>query len=362
MPDSSLTRMFDAMGGVALGLWALVLIVILAGIALLLRAEKRQFARRGKARGWTGMRLLALPMLAVTAAAVLLPARAVSGPEGLAAFYLALFILAPLVWYGLHLVAGWLQSPRLARSESFGLATSGLGILIVPALLISAAQGPIFMIDHQRREQQFDQAATLPLAHRAAPVRFFRLGEAGMLYTQALQAPAGMHVERIRTQPGGNGRDPATLVHGYFCRDGEDVHLAWPAGAALAPLQIHWRDGKGRLVQTLYQVDTAAMDDLPPQDFTVAWRDDGLDLPAPISRRLVQLGWAGPDGSLHYRSLDMLQPGERFENDCVKAGYRRVAWQQEGPVAGVILRFYPPMPAAPWQAEFRRDAHATKPF
>lgn len=361
MPGSSITRMFEAMSGMALALWALVFVVILVGVALLLRAEKRQYARRGKARGWLWMRLLALPMLAVTGAAVILPARAVSGPEALGAFYLALFVLAPLVWFGLHLLAGRLQSPRFTRSESLGLAIGGLAILIVPAILVSMAQGPIFMLAHQARERGFEQAEAAPLAHVPTPVLHFRLGDAGALYTQTLQAPAGVHIERIRMQIGDNWRDTATMMHAYFCRDGEDVHLAWSAGTSPAPLQLVWRDGQGRRHQAAYRVDTASLASLPARDFAVAWRDDGLDLPAPVSRTVVQLGWTGTDGAVRYRTLDTLQPGEDFDDDCVKAGYRRVAWQQEGPVAGLILRFHPPSPAAPWQAEFRRTADASPP-
>ena len=146
MPDTSLTRLFDALSGMALGLWAGLFIVILAGVVWVLRTERRQFVRQGKTRGWLWMRVLAVPILALVAAAVVLPARAVSGAEALGVFYIALFTLAPLLWFGLHILAGRMQSPRFTRSESMGLAISGLGILIVPPLLVSMAQGPISII------------------------------------------------------------------------------------------------------------------------------------------------------------------------------------------------------------------------
>lgn len=352
-----LTRMLDAMSGVAMALWALLFAAILVGVVLLLRAEKRQYDRRGKGRGWVRMRMLALPMLATSAAAVILPTRTVSGMEGLAAFYLGLLVLAPLVWFGLHLLAGRLQSPRLTRGESLGLAISGLAILIAPALLISSAQGPIYAVSHltKMKERAFDRTPESPLALMPRPVQALRLGDAGVLYAQTLSAPTGIRLVRIDMRAGEHWHDTASLRYPLLCRNGNDLHLAWPEGERPAPLRLHWQDGQGQLHRATFEtVDPT--DDAVPRDFTLIWREDGFDLPVPLSRDLVQIGWPGQNHALRYRSLDMLQPGEDFANDCVKAGYRRVAWQQEGPIAGVILRFHPPQPAAPWVAEFRRDA------
>jgi len=348
--------MLDAMTWMDLALWTAVFALILFGIVLFLRAEKRQYDRRGKGRGWVWMRLLALPMLAATAAAIVVPARSIAGPEALAAFYIALFTLGPLVWFGLHLLAGALQSPRFTRGESAGLAVSGLAILIVPPLIAGVAQGPIFMVSNQMKARGFEQAEQAPLPHTLLPVQRFRLSDAGELYTQTLRAPAGLHVERVSALIGDHWSDTATMTHAYLCRQGDDLHLAWPVGSTLVPLRIHWRDNRNTRYQAEYRVDAASLAALPAQTFTVAWRDDGVDLPVPMARELVQLGWRNAPDTLHYRSLHMLQPGETFKNDCVMAGYRRVAWQQEGPIAGVILRFNPPPPAPPWQAEFHREA------
>jgi hypothetical protein len=87
-------------------------------------------------------------------------------------------------------------------------------------------------------------------------------------------------------------------------------------------LQIHWRDARGERL-----MDTASTARLPAQSFNIPWREDGFDLPAPLSRHVVQLGWSHANGSPYTRTLDMLQPGETFQNACVKSGYRRVAWQ-----------------------------------
>jgi len=355
MNDSALQRFLDALTWLDMLLWGAVLLVTLLGIVWLLRTEKRQYDRRGKGRGWGWMRLLALPMLAVTAAVIIVPARSISGPEALGYVYIALFTLGPLTWFGLHWLLGAMQSPRLTRGESFGLALTGLAILIVPPMIVGMAQGPIFTASHQMKERGFASADQAPLAHAAMPVQRFRLDAAGEIYTQTLQAPAGIRIERIDSRTGGDWSNTATKMHAYFCRQGEDLHLAWPVGSRLVPLRIHWRDGQGKRYQAEYQVDDAALPNLQAQDFVVGWRDDGIDLPVPLMRDVVQFGWGEAPDKIHYRSLDMLQPGENFENDCVMAGYRRVAWQQEGPIAGVILRFHPGLSAEAWQAEIRRS-------
>lgn len=355
MNPSALQRFLNAQTWLDMTLWSMVLLAILAGIVWLLRTEKRQFDRRGKGRGWVWMRLLALPMLAVTAAVILVPARSISGMEALAFFYISLFTLGPLTWFGLHWLVGAMQSPRFTRGESFALAVTGLAILIAPPILVGMAQGPIFMASHRLKENGFTNAETAPLAHAAMPVLHFRLGEAGEIYTQTLQAPPGLHIERIDSKMGNIWSNTATMTHDYLCREGEDLHLAWPVGSRLAALRIHWRDSHGNAYQAEYHVDSANLVGLQAQNFAVRWRDDGFDLPVPLMRDVVQLGWANGPDKISYRTMDQLQSGESFENDCVVAGYLRAAWQQEGPVAAVKLRFHPVPPAESWQAEFKRN-------
>lgn len=355
MNVSALQRLFDALTWLDMLLWSLVFLAILVGIVWLLRTEKRQFERRGKGRGWVWMRLLALPMLTVTAAVILVPTRSISGMGALAFFYLALFTLGPLTWFGLHWMAGAMQSPRFTRGESLGLALTGLAILIAPPILVQMAHGPIFMASYQMRENEFAHADQAPLAHMALPGQRFRLGEAGELYTLTLQAPVDIHIERIDSRGSSDWANTATMMHAYFCRQGEDLHLAWPVGSRLAPLRIHWRDSHGRLYQAEFHVDTASLANLPPKAFVVGWRDDGIDLPVPLARYTVQLGWRDAPDRIYYHELNPLQPGESAQNDCVMTGYHRVAWQQEGPIAAVKLRFHPVPPSEAWQVEFMRN-------
>lgn len=106
-----------------------LLIGLFAGLSLvalvfLLRWERGYFQQRGKREAWLPVRLATIPIALVTAAAVIIPARGTSGMEGLAVFYILLFTLAPLFWFGAHWVAGKLVTPRLAFGESAQIAAS----------------------------------------------------------------------------------------------------------------------------------------------------------------------------------------------------------------------------------------------
>jgi hypothetical protein len=359
MNDTALNRLLAAQTWLDMLLWGAVGLIMLSGMVWLMRREKRRFDLLGKGRGWVCMRLLALPMLLVSAALVVLPARSISGMEALAYFYFALFTVGPLTWFGLHWLAGTMQSPRLSRTESFALAFSGLLVLIVPPMLAGMLQGPIFMASHLMQQRALANVDPAPLALEVQPVERFRLGGvgeiSGEIFTQTLRASAGIRIERIDRYIGGHWSDTATSTHDFLCRQDQNLHLAWPVASQLDALRIYWRDVGGKQYQAEYRVDAAALKNLPVQEFVVGWRADGIDLPVPLMRDVVQLGWGDAPDPIHYRSLSTLQPGENFVNDCVASGYRRVAWQQEGPISGVILRFRPAPPATTWQAEFRRD-------
>jgi len=363
MHDIALNQFLAAQTWLDMLLWGAVGLIMLGGIFWLLRREKRRFDRLGKGRGWVRMRLLALPMLLVTAALVVLPARSFPGMEALAYFYIALFTVGPLTWFGLHWLAGTIQSPRFTRGESFSLAFTGLLFLIVPLLVVEMLQRPIFMASHQMQQRALANVDSAPLALEVQPVQRFRLGGVGTssgevwgeIFTQTLRAPAGIRIERIDRYIGGHWSDTATSTHDFLCRQDQALHLAWSVESQLDALRIYWRDGEGKQYQAEYRVDGAALKHLPVRDFVVGWRADGIDLPVPLMRDVVQLGWGEATDKRHYRSLSTLQPGENFVDDCVASGYRRTDWQQEGPISGVMLRFRPAPPATAWQAEFRRD-------
>lgn len=332
--------------------WWAVLIALVVFIVGLLTVERRMFAGRGKGGSWWFVRLCALPILAAVVAAVLLPSRATAGPEALAVFYILLFSLAPLLWFGLHGFAGWLASPRLSRGESMWLAGSGLMLLLIPPGVVSALQTPYFTLSRLMDKAVVSMAAEAPLPHAVSPVRRLSLGEAGELHAQTLEAPAGVRVERIETMSGGHWADTATQTHSWFCRDGDNLHLAWRPGNATPTLRLHWRDATQRLGLSLFQAADPAPAP-PADDFTIAWRPDGFDLPVALSRDRVQLRWSGQSPG-YFRSLDALQPGETFVDDCVMPGYRRVAARSEGPVAAVQLILQSDAPGLPALSVFNR--------
>lgn len=336
-------------------LWGAVLMFILWGIGWTVRREQRRYQAVGKREAWLRLRLSSLPILVVTALAVWLPARAVSGPTALGFFYAALIAIVPITWFGLHRITGSLVSPRLTKAESDRVALTGIAMVIVPALLVSMLQGPVFMASRRWTQSLLADAEHTPLAHGIQPMQRFRLGDQGDLCTQTLHAPSDVRLFRVDALLGGDWHDTQTTTHSYFCRQGDDLHLAWPAGSLPPALRLFWYNTRDRLVQAEFRIDPAAAERLPVREFAVGWREDGIDLPAPVSRDTVQLGWTGKADPLYYRSLNPLQPGETFQNDCVMAGYRRVAWEAEGPITRLILTLNPHPPGTPLQYEARRS-------
>jgi len=113
-------------------LWLFAVAVVIAFVVFL-RWEKQEFTRRGLQRAWLRMRLAAIPIAIATVAAIVVPARGVSGMEALAVFYLLLFTAAPLVWFGLHWLVGRMGAQKLAFGDSFQLA------IMLPAFAIAVS-------------------------------------------------------------------------------------------------------------------------------------------------------------------------------------------------------------------------------
>lgn len=334
--------------------WGFVFLLVLAGIGAALFMERRGFARRGKGGGWLKLRLLALPLLGITAAAVVLPARSISGMEALAVFYGALFTVGPLVWFGGHVLLGRLIRPVFTTKESAGVAFSGLGLLLAPALVASLAQEPIALASHRFTERGFARAPAAAMAHTAMAPQRFDLPGAGEVLSLSLIAPSDISLERIDADHGGGWYNTKNSMHPTFCRNGDDLHLFWSAREPAPRLRLFWRDAQGQRRQAEFTPDPAALAAAPAQAFNVRWRQDGFDLPVPVPRQRVSLGWHRDGGTMRIDGLDFLQPGENFQNDCLIEGYRRLAWQREGPVGAILVTFHPPPPATPLQARIQR--------
>jgi hypothetical protein len=313
-------------------LWSAAFLAILLGLFFWLRSERRSFSKQDKTGSWLWLRIWYLPILIITAITVVLPSYAVSGMEALVYFYIALFTLGPLVWFGLHVLIGKCLTPAFTRSESLALAMSGLGFIIVSALLINALQSPIFSAVHGLNERLISQSPSAPLPFYAETVKHFKVGE-GNLYTQTLSAAPNVQIQRIDVLIGGDWHDSGTYMHSYYCRDGQNIHLAWQPGQPIYPMKFYWQGGDGQRFQSEYQAPLAS--DALAEPFEIAWRDDGFDLPVPLHRSVVQLNWRADNDN--FSSLNSLQIGEDFTNDCVMRGYKRIDWQKEGPVMQVML-------------------------
>lgn len=335
--------------------WGAVLLAILAAIGLLLFWERRYFGQHDKAGSWLELRLLSLLLLLpLTVGVILVPARAISGPEALAYFYLALFTAGPLVWFGGHMLCGRLVRPAFSRGESLFMALSGLLVVFIPAIAISFAQGPIFLASRGVQETAFRMAGQVPLAHKVESPQRFTLPGAGIVHTQSLIAPPGIHLERIDLKSGEGWFDTKGMTQYTFCRDGENLHLMWSVREPPPVLRLYWRQPDGKRAQAEFSTATSAMTHAEVQEFTIAFRTDGLDPPVPIPRSRASVAYFLAGGKLYFDLLNPLQPGETFDNDCIMPGYKRVASAREGPPQVVALMFYLSGGRAPLRAEIRR--------
>lgn len=106
----------------------------LIGFVYVIRWERKQFAARDLTNPWLKVRLSSIPAALLVALLVVIPARATSGMDALAVFYLLLLIVAPVFWFGTHWAVGRLARPQLAFADSARIA----GLPLVYALALAA--------------------------------------------------------------------------------------------------------------------------------------------------------------------------------------------------------------------------------
>lgn len=337
--------------------WGAVSVAVLAAAGLILLRERRHFAARDKAGSWLSLRLLSLfLLLPITAGVIVIPSMAISGPEALAYFYLALLILGPLVWFAGHALCGRLLRPAFSKGESLFMAASGLFVILLPFAAATLAQGPIFHASRGLTQSAFQAAPATALPYAVGPVQRFNLPTVGLIYTQSLIAPAGFELERIDRQQGDLWYDTATSTRDIFCRDQQNLHLMWSASERRPVLRIYWRLN-GIRVHADFSPATAAVDPAEPREFNITFRPDGIDPPVPTPRSRASIAYfVGPD-RLYFNSLNPLQPGETFANDCIMPGYKRVDWEKEGPPQAIALMFFQRADAPYLRAEIKRPAN-----
>ena len=332
----------------ALPIWGVLALVVLAVIGLGLRAERRAYAKRGLAGPWLYLRVATIPIALATAAAVWFPARAVGGPEALAVFYGLLFLGAPVLYFGLHRLVGKFVS--LAAGDSFAIGATGLAILIGPALAAQFAQPWVFQFARGVTDVRRALAPEKPVPFRIAGQRRFTLPGVGEVWTEHWQVPAGMKIERVELDFRGQYVS-ADGSAGYLCRGGADVHVLWQSALPAPRWRVEWKAADGATARSTFASVPALA---PPEPFELQWRPDGFVLPARVSRHIVTLGRAFPDGRESLDSLDRLQPGETFFDNCLPLDYRRVNASQELPLVSVSFRFWRWDTQQQLRATFRR--------
>ncbi len=267
-------------------IWGVLALGALLVIGLAVRAERRRFVARGKAGAWLWVRLASLPIAMLAAGAVILLARAVSGPEALAAFYLLMFSLGPLIYFGLLWLAGRMATPALSASESAAIGGSGLLIVILPALLASMASPWVYQLGQGAQQAQRSLATETPLAHRIQNRQRFLLPDIGEVLTEHWQAPPGVKVERIEWELGGQYLQTGDSTGSILCRDGEDFHVFRLAAGPAPRWRMYWRDA----ADSLHRSDWTST---PPEATTHAstltpvWTQDGVAFPVRIPRNFV---------------------------------------------------------------------------
>jgi len=95
-------------------------------------------------------------------------------------FVVALYTVAPLIWFGSHLLAGRWVRPPLTRAESLVLGVTGLAILAIPGTAFFAAQAPLQAASREIGQRREVPADNPPLQHTVQAVQRYHLAGAGL--------------------------------------------------------------------------------------------------------------------------------------------------------------------------------------
>lgn len=320
--------------------WLKGLFAVLCVMGLGFYLEYSFFRKTHRGGSWLVVRLVSLLAVPITLAAVVLPARATSGMEGLAVFYAGLLTVAPLLWFGSHRLAGRWARPPLSGLESFLLAMSGLAIYAVPGTAYFAARIPLQNAARDLASQAPEPSRQLALSYTVLAPQRYEMPGAGVIYTQSLLANPGVRLERVDQRQAGPWSDTKGLAHPVFCTQGNDLHLMWSAREDSPTLRLHWAEQNGQPAIAEFKPDLSGTNTGTSKVFTIAFRADGFDPIAPIPRSRAHLVFPRPNGAPYFDMLDVPQTGEALDNDCLMPGYRRVRWEKEYPVQAVGIMFY----------------------
>lgn len=301
--------------------WGVLALGALLTIGLAVRAERKRFAARGKAGAWLWVRLISLPVALLAAGAVILLARSVGGPEALAAFYLLMFTLGPLIYFGLLWLAGLMAKPTLSVSESAAIGGSGLLIVILPAMLASMASPWVYQLGQVAQQAQRSLATETPLVHRITNRQRFLLPDIGEVLTEHWQAPPGVKVERVEWELGGQYLQTGDSTGSILCRDGEDFHVFRHATGPAPRWRMYWRD----TTDSLHRSDWTST---PPEATVLAsplipvWSQDGVAFPVRIPRNFVTVERRWVTGRVQQSDALASQTLPSMTDTCLPPTYR----------------------------------------
>lgn len=313
---------------------------VLLAIALALLVESWFF--RGRRAAWLLVRVGSFPVAVFTFAAVVLPARATSGMEGLAVFYGLLFTVAPLLWFGYHRVAAALMGPWIRPGETVPLALWGLA---TPAILGMAAayasEAATAAVLEQGARPVPAAGRGDPLPHQVQPARHFTVGGAQTVYAQSLIAPAGLTIEKVEVRGGAPLWNRVEGSSEAWCLDRGSIHFFWSPFERTPVLRLHWRLADGRTGRTEFGPVLGST--VPAAEaFTIAFDGAAVRPSAPIPRARVDLELALAQGGIHAVGAGSAEAGEP---DCVGAADGRPAWRGTGMPVALSIMIRPPAPA-----------------
>ena len=338
--SASLNATVGRMSSTMMLIWSVFALMMAIAVVAAIFYERRRYAAHNKASAWLFVRLVTLPAAAAGTIAVVFPARAIGGPEALAAFYLLAVTIGPLVYFGLHWFAGFVVG--LARKDALAIGLSGLLMVLVPVLLANLAQPWVFalarVIDKTgaASSQSFSPGAKKPLLHQVVEQQRFTLPEIGEVWTERWQAPAGVRVERVELEVLGQFVEVDSASSNYLCRSGEDVHVFWHGAVAPARWRMHWRDIADQRSYSEWIMT-------PPSAAAVAfapeWLPDGFALPVRVPSSMLTYTWMRDNGREDSRGAQDQRPGATASSACVLTLRRPVSAEQPR-IMGVGVRLW----------------------
>lgn len=333
-------------------LYAVEALIALTLFGMMLFFERREFNRRSKAESWTRMRLWLLPIAAVTAAVIVLPALAIRGPEALAVFYLGVLSYGPLVWFGTHWLIGSRLVPRLSGAEALFLAFTPIGFGWMMALAGHQGQSMILELANSNKQSEYRRAILSPSPYQLSHARRYATPDGGFTSAFWVSLPP-IKVERIDRVIEKHVSQDIGFGDSGICQEPGGIRWVRAEDSPAGQLLVYWRDEK----QQLRYAELSTPGQFIPAAFEVQWDGDlnGFKLPEAFSIFQVQTGTMLPERGMVYDNIDsqFFKPGDDYKMNCFTPG-----WRSRARVDGVALLIQRSYPKPPLKIQAVRPASA----